>query len=569
MKRYTLLYLTIIIETKKRIQNTIVGSLLLMMIFPLIAYNVKPPRLTVVLVVDQFAHSYVDKLYPHLKYGIRYLIDHGVNYTNAYWGNGQPGTATGHAGLNTGVNANYHGFVSNNWYEGTEKAACDDDDNQESLVLSPTGVYDYGKSAHKLMVDGLSDQCALQQEPGKAFAVYSISGKSRSAVATAGKLGKPLWIDPQTGNFTSSKAYFDQLPDWLQTFNENNPLDVLGSVTWKPMYPTSPYAYQFFNLDNYQYARGNKTMMNVSLPVPNESNPSNKYNLFEKTPYANKYILDCATACIKHHVSRKHKNRLLLWVCLSPLDKVAHQYGPGSREAVDMIYHLDKQIRQFMRKTLRIIGKHELMFALTAQQGDMPIPEILQEQGLGYAQRIDRIEFIKSLNETIHNKHAIENIVTNYKGQELVLNSSAFENVDDEKQRQVLSDIKWAALATPGIKNAWTYDELVNLPVEPHSLESNIKNQLFKGRAGSVIIQTYPYTVITHWPEGACHKTPYNYDTHVPLIIFHPGKFEKRYIRQRVSPLQLPNTIAEVLNVPKPSASTCEILPELFTVDYK
>jgi len=43
--------------------------------------------------------------------------------------------------------------------------------------------------------------------------------------------------------------------------------------------------------------------------------------------------------------------------------------------------------------------------------------------------------------------------------------------------------------------------------------------------------------LITHWKEGSAHKTPYNYDTHVPLIVFHPGKFEKRYVRQRVSPM--------------------------------
>ena len=34
-------------------------------------------------------------------------------------------------------------------------------------------------------------------------------------------------------------------------------------------------------------------------------------------------------------------------------------------------------------------------------------------------------------------------------------------------------------------------------------------------------------------------------------------------------PLQLPNTLAEILNVPKPSAILCEILPDLFDMDYR
>ena len=533
------------------------------------AYNVKPPRLTVVLVVDQLAHHYIDKLYPFLKHGIGYLLTHGVNYTNAHWLAGQPGTADDHVSLGTGVTADLHGVPSNNFYENGKKVGWDDDDSQDSLVLSPNGVYDYGKSAKRLMVDGLSDQCVLQTEPRSAFAVYSISGKSRSAIAVADRLGKPLWLDCQSGDFTSSKAYFDTLPEWVELFNKENKINDLGSITWKPMYPKSPYAYQFFNINNYEYTRSKKTMLNTPLAVPDHSKEDNPFHLFEKTPEANQRILDCAISCIKEHVSRKHRDRLLLWVCLSPLDKVVHQYGPNSMEAIDMIYHLDKQIQRFMRKTLRIIGKHETVFALTADHGVMPIPELLHDEGLTIAQRIDRVAFVKNVNDTLEEKHGIKNCIISYKGQELVCDTAALDELDSDKRDAILNDAKNVALATPGIKNAWLVDDLLRLPTQPHTLEDNIKRQVFKGRSGSIILQPYPYTVITHWKQGAAHKTPYNYDTHVPLIIFHPGKFEKRHVRQRVSPLQLPNTLAEILNVPKPSASMCEILPELFDADYK
>lgn len=533
------------------------------------AYNVKPPRLTVILVVDQLAYHYIDKLYPHFKYGLKYLIDHGVSFTNANWPTGQPGTATGHAGLDTGACANAHGFPSNAWYENGKKVACDDDDSGNAQVIAPQGVYNYGKSAHRLMIDGLSDQCVLQTEPRSAFTVYSISGKSRSAIATASRLGKPLWIDPQSGRFTSSKAYFDTLPAWVQAFNSNNDINQLGSITWQRMYQKSPYAYQFFNIDNYDYTRSKTTMLDMPLAVPDMSHPSNPYHLFEKTPRANQYILDCSLECIRNHVSRRHRDRLLLWVCLSPLDKVAHQYGPNSMEAIDMIYHLDKQLQRFIRKTLRVIGKHELMFVLTADHGIMPIPELLHAEGLTQAQRIDRVTFVKGINDVIKEKHSLNNIVLSYKGQELVLDTAAMEKMNSEQQASVNNDIKACVLKESGIKNIWTYDELIQLPTEVNTFEDHIKKQLFKGRSGSLVVQPYPYTVITHWKEGSAHKTPYNYDTHVPLVIFYPGKFERRYVRQRVTPLQLANTLAEVLNIPKPSASTCEILPELFNPEYR
>ncbi len=529
-------------------------------------YNTRPPRLAVVLVIDQFAYHYINKLYPQLKHGLRYLLDNGVVYTNAFMPHAQAGTATGHAGLNTGTCAKDHGFVSNAWYENGKKIKCDSDFSGDALVFARDGMHDFGRSPHRLMVDGLSDQCALQSQPFSNFEVYSISGKSRSAIGTAGKLGKAVWFDEETGLFTSSKAYFDSLPEWLQQFNAENDINKKSSFTWRLMYPQSPRAYNFFNIDNYDYTRS-QSMINQRLPICDESHEE-KYHLFERSPQANQHILDCAQTCIQQYVSRKHRDRLLLWVCLSPLDKVGHKYGSQSREVIDMIYHLDKQIRRFMRQTLRVIGKHEVIFALTADHGVMPIPQLLHQEGLTQARRIDRIELINGINQKIKDKYGVENAVIGYKCQELVLND-ALDELKSQKRMNLMHDIKWHVMQVPGIRNAWVFDELTHLPTQPGTIEDHLKKQLFRGRSGSIIIQTEPYAMITHWSEGAQHKTPYSYDTHVPMIIFYPGKFERKYVRQRVVALQLANTLAEILNVPKPSASTYEILPDLFDPEYQ
>lgn len=543
-----------------------IGIFFLFMVHAACAYNTRPPRLAVVLVIDQFAYHYINKLYPQLKHGLRYLLDNGVVYTNAFMPHAQAGTATGHAGLNTGTCAKDHGFVSNAWYEKGQKVACDSDDSGDALVFAPDGMHDFGKSAHRLMVDGLSDQCVLQAQPFSDFAVYSISGKSRSAIGAAGKLGKAVWFDDKTGFFTSSKAYFDNLPGWLQRFNKDNDINKNSSFIWRPMYPESPRAYNFFNINNYDYSRS-ESMMNKRLPVCDESNKA-QYHLFERSPQANQHILDCAQACIKTHVSRKHRDRLLLWVCLSPLDKVGHKYGPDSMEVIDMIYQLDKQIRRFMRQTLRVIGKHEVIFSLTADHGVMPIPQMLEKKGITHARRIDRIEMIRDINQQIQDKYGLENAIIGFKCQELVLDEDALNALKPQKRMSVMHDIKSHAMKVPGIRNAWVFDELTHLPTQPHTIEDHLKKQLFRGRSGSVILHTEPYSMVTHWSEGAQHKTPYGYDTHVPLIIFHPGKFERKYVRQRVVALQLANTLAEILNVPKPSASTYEILPDLFDPEY-
>lgn len=534
------------------------------------SYNNHPPKLTIVLIVDQLAYHYINKLYPHLRQGLRYLLDNGVNYTNAH--TPHPNTGPSHATFNTGAYAKDHGIVGNKWFgKNGEKINCDDDNSPQSLVLSPTEngtTYDYGKSSHFLMVDGLSDQCVMQSEPNSTFRSFSISGKSRSAIATAGKLGKGIWFDQQSGLFTSSKAYFDELPTWLQQFNRTHNTNQQDSIIWQRMYPKSPSAYNFFNTNNYDYARTHETMLNRQLPTVDPADSKNPYHFFERTPHANKLLLDLAQECISKNVNRKSKDRLLLWVCLSPLDKLAHEYGPNSIEAIDMIYHLDKQLRKFIRFALKAVGKHQVAFALTADHGIMPIPELLKQDGLTTAVRIDQQPLVQQLNNQIKNNYNVADVVLGYKGQELVLNESNFNQLNNNKKQEVITNLKNAITSHPHIKQAWSLEELINKTTEPNSIEDSIKKQLFPGRTGQIVVQPYPYTLITHLPEGASHKSPYEYDTHIPLVLFYT-KFGTKHVRQRVSSVQLANTLAEILNVPKPSASTAEVLPELFDPEYQ
>jgi hypothetical protein len=131
-----------------------------------------------------------------------------------------------------------------------------------------------------------------------------------------------------------------------------------------------------------------------------------------------------------------------------------------------------------------------------------------------------------------------------------------------------IQDIKNNAYV-PGIKQVWTYQELQNLATQPDSFEDAIKKQLFPGRSGDIIMQTYPYAIVTDCKTGTTHETAYGYDTHVPLIIFQHGAFEDRTIRQRVSMIQFANSMAEIMNIQKPSASTADILPGLYDWEFQ
>jgi predicted AlkP superfamily pyrophosphatase or phosphodiesterase len=509
------------------------------------SYQAPTPRLTVIFVVDQLSYRYIQNLKPYFTGGFKTLIEQGVNYTNAYWPHATPCTATGHAGLSTGTFARYHGIVGNSWYTNNQKMYADNEPE---------------KSAKNMKVDGLSDQFMLAAKPQERRHVYALSSKSRAAIMMASKMGKALWFDTKTGWITSSKAYFEQLPSWVQDFNTKKNLASLPTLTWKRVYPEKSPAYELVGLADYIKA-SEKTLIDQTITIDHTA--PIPYEPIYHHPYINSLILDLAQDCIKTTMAET-EDHLLLWISLSALDPVAHIFGPDSREALDMVYHLDKDLQTFFEFVLNKFDKTQTLFALTADHGVMPIPEKIHERGYP-AHRINPKELLEKINKSIDEKFGLSSVILHYKNAQLFLDKKQLRALDIHKQNAILKTIKRILLQTPGIKSVWTTQDLDTVSgKEVDTFKYAYAQQRYKGRCGDLYIQPQPYTIITKWPTGTGHKSPYNYDTHVPLIMYQPGKLEKKVITKKVWPLQLAPTIADILRVPRPSAAAEKVLPQLW-----
>ena len=375
-----------------------------------ISADFKKPRLTIIMVVDQFAYSYLRKLSCYLNHGIKFLMRHGIVYENAQHPHGMPSTGPGHTALSTGCYAKDHGITSNHWATPFgKKIACDDDDPKTAAVINPRGgFYDFGKGPLHIEVDGISDQFVMSQEPGSSRVAISLSIKSRAAVCTANEMGKAIWLDSNTGQFTSSKAYYDQLPSWLKQFNQQKRLDTITKISWPLFFPRCSKAYNFKYIDNYQYS-ARPSIVGKTLPI--DWNSDDPFELFIRTPAANQLLFDLALHTIKTHVTRKSCQEMMLWVCLSPLDMVGHEFGPQSREVIDMIYHLDCQIERFMDSVSEYLKRTDVLYVLTADHGVSPIPELLNDDGYSAATRIDYSKVIPQINDSIKKSLEIDEYI--------------------------------------------------------------------------------------------------------------------------------------------------------------
>ncbi|MFC1843011.1 alkaline phosphatase family protein [Candidatus Dependentiae bacterium] len=524
------------------------------------------PRLTVIFIVDQLSFPLLNKMKEKLHGGLKLLLQKGVSYENAYYPHAKPATSTGHVALNTGVFAKDHGVVSNKWFnkKGKKIYFPDSGDDKSAAVFASDGkkTLSYSRSAKRLMVPGISDTFVLNPQGLEKNYAYAISLKDRAAIGNASKLGKGIWFDTRTGYFTSSKAYFDKLPDWVNNFNKEKKIYELRSVKWEPAYGLGSSYYKFKDAFNYTFASAKQIIgKQVSIYSPQDKR---HYNNLKLTPYANDLVCDLAEKCVEHIMYGNKKNRLVLWVSLSSLDKLGHIFGPCSAEVLDVVYHIDRRIKKFIKNVQKKIKKSDILFAVTADHGVSPIPEILQKEGFKSAIRVDEKQLLAKANRLVKDIYGISNLFIGLMNNQLFVDTTLFDILKKSQKQKIRKTVKDFLIKHPGIKRVWTSGELKNKIFEPHDLGLFFKNQLYPGRSGEFIIQVAPYCQITDYKTGTCHSSPYEYDVHVPLIMYQKGSFEGKTVRDRVSMLRFANSLAEILQVPKSPVSTFNLLPGLF-----
>ncbi|MBM3886325.1 hypothetical protein FJ364_00185 [Candidatus Dependentiae bacterium] len=526
------------------------------------------PRVVIAFVIDQFPFYYFSRHQRHFKYrGFNRFIKEGILYTNAQHAHGIPETAPGHTTLSTGSLPTSHGVVSNRWFEnnGTTTVNFTEDEREEKAVI---GVPDdvIGRSPHHIKVDALADQMIRHQSSQSNYKAFTVAIKERSAIATAGQNASPFWFNTFRGGFTSSKHYMQRLPRWVKKFNERCGIRQLKKVSWPLSFEADHPAYDFPDINNYDYAGDSSTLAGKSN-IPINHSKKNNFEYYVKTPAANKLILDFAECCINNMYKKRSNEKILLWVCLSPLDLVGHIYGPDSLEIVDFIHHIDRQLSNFMSKMERKFG-NKVMFVLAADHGVQPIQEISQLQGIEQARRIMAPDLIKRINGMIAQKYDVDNFITRFESTYFIYNIEAAAHLKDKGLLDKAEvDTKKLLLEEPGIKRVWTYDELKKLPCQPNSHEQFYKNHLHEARLGNLIVQPEAYCLVTNYPTGCSHNTPYNYDTHIPLAFYQKG-MRPQHIDQPVYAAQLAGSIAKVLDVPPPAASLLDPLPHIVQVAH-
>ena len=210
--------------------------------------GIAPPKLVVLISIDQFRGDYVERFYRHFLPartgrgigGFRFLMETGAHFRNAMHNHIPTATGPGHATLMTGSEPAIDGIVGNDWFSrATGKSMYCVEDPSVETIGGPSGPM----SPKNLMVTTVGDE--LKMATNGRSKVVGVAIKDRAAILMAGHAAdEVIWWDAGVGAWVTSSFYAPskRLPEWVTTLNAERGVDKLAGKAWEPMLPKDAYA---------------------------------------------------------------------------------------------------------------------------------------------------------------------------------------------------------------------------------------------------------------------------------------------------------------------------------------
>lgn len=531
----------------------------------------EPPRLAVVISIDQCRADYLERFRPWFaEGGFRRLLEQGVVFPDAHHRHAMTATAPGHATIMTGVHANVHGVVANEWFDLTEgRSVVAVEDSRAPLVGAPrttvhlpagAGDTEESGSPRQLLAATVGDQLKLRY--GAQCRVVSIANKDRAAILMGGRLADAAyWM--HAGHFVTSRYYREALPDWLEKFNAEDRINGAFGHMWDRLLEKSIYD----AVQGPDEAAGEESRHGLGLTFPRKVDGGKPaigpefYDAYRLDPHGSEVLGQLVQRAITAEQLGHHAAPDLLCVGFSQTDYAGHSFGPDSHEIMDSILRIDRVLVELFAFLDREIGGGKYLVVLTGDHGVSPLPERVQAFNRDViAGRLDYPALNRAVEAALTkvfgapSDGAVWTVRDSY-GYRLLPAVLAARGVTSSAAQVV---IKSALLRSPQVAVAWTRDELLGLvPATGRYLEE-WRLSFNAARSQDVLFSPPPY-VVDRVPFGSNHGTPYDYDNHVPLVWFGAG-LSAAVRHERVGTDAIAPTLATLLGIPRPPEARADPL---------
>lgn len=505
------------------------------------ASNAQLPKLAVVIVLDQVGYEDLNRYSPYFgDGGFRYLFDHGANYVNANYAYTYTKTSCGHAAIMTGTYDDVNGIIGNHWYErATRKVVSSVEDSTETLV----GAKGQGASPRRLLVNPVGDM--LRDSRGSRHKVLGISNKDRSAILMAGHSGTAYWFQDTLAS--TSTYYMQTFPRWVQEFNRSGIFSSYVGKQWNELRPDIADLICDVDTAGYEVSVcGGKRSFPYSIPCDSATSISHSLS---SSPFTSEILLSFARQAVIAESLGARGATDILCVGISTADVIGHGFGPNSHEYFDNMLRTDRYLAEFFRFLDERVGLEHCLIVLSSDHGIVPIPEYLKKTDPAVdAGRVHPDSVMAWISRSLvsafgtNGASLVEKIIeTNvYLNREEILREGL--NADD-----VMRAVRDSLLSFPMIMAAYTRTELE----EQSGLDSMGRRaalSFYPPRGADVVFIMKPYYIVRGGSTGTTHLSPFEYDTHVPLILAGSGIRPGTHTRA-VEPVDIAATLMKVLGL--------------------
>jgi predicted AlkP superfamily pyrophosphatase or phosphodiesterase len=495
----------------------------------------KKPKLVLAVVIDQFRYDYLLRFRKDYTSGFVRLLERGAVFTDAQYVHFPTVTACGHSTFLTGATPAMSGIVGNEWYDRSSKRVVTSvSDDHVKLLGGPEGRT--GSSPHNLLVSSIPDEIKMQGHKSK---VIGISIKDRSAILPAGHMADAAyWYDSPSNQWVSSTYYLQELPGWVAEINRLGPAAKYAGAKWFPVDAAPGSAQPFCAMTKSEGG------MRPCGPI-------------EATPWGNELIETLAEHAITEEKLGRHDGIDVLAVSFSSNDYVGHAVGPDAPEVRDMSIRTDRLLGKLMSLAEQEAGPGNTLVVLTADHGVAPVPEVNHARKMPGG-RVSEPGLMQEMEDALGAKYGSGKWVAAnsngiYLNQELIQS----KNLDSAEVERTAA----AALeSVDHVFRVYTRHQLLTGQVLQDPVTAAIERGFFARRGADVIPLLDPYYLTGS--SGTTHGTPFDYDTHVPIIFMGPGIKAGRF-NQTVKVNDIAPTLATILGVEIPSGSIGRVLGEI------
>lgn len=511
------------------------------------------PRLVVNIVIGQMRSDAVDRFSANFSdSGLGRFLSSGLVMRNGYYDYMQTVTPATLATITTGVNPSMHGVISDSWidYVTGSRVHIADDRSVFGLDCSEgAGCY----SPANIVLPTVGDNLLSSSPKSK---VITLAIEPQSAVVMGGQTSQVYWFDANNGNFVSSSAYMDRLPDWVVRYNGMKfPLSYV-TASWTLSKLRDKYVnsrYSVFEI------RNSSRLTKVPMPALPKSENKIDYQGMLYTPFGNSILAEFAEQMVFNESLGADEATDILNVCFDAARYVCEKYGPESVEVEDMLYRLDADIADLINKITSRIPMQEVLFVLTSDHGASDS----FDAGAQPKERFNADQFKVIMNSFLGVQFGAGDWVLDYIDRQLYLNHNLIYQ-RNLSLKEVQDRAANFALQFRGVSHVLTASAMLG-GYFGDSYGLKMQNSFYPRRAGDLMINLMPGWISESDLARSLSGSMYDYDTRVPLMLLG-WKIPAVHSDEEFDMTGLASTLARIMQINRPIASSGYTISEIDNV---